>query len=224
VETLASIHENAVEALEALAESLGARASASVQCYVAQGEPRGELTPAAVGDAMARWLSDESIVCDDAVTARGPIFERTRTARRHDWLMLTGGAIGAGMPLAIGAAIAAPGRKVVSLNGDGAGAFTLQSLWTLAREGLDVTTVVFANHAYRILNIELSRTRSGEAGPVASSLLDLGNPRMDWIALAKGFGVPGMRCGTAEELDAALAQALATPGPHFIEATWNSAV
>ena len=221
VATLAALHEDTAAALEALAELLGAQTSAPAQSYAVQGEPRGELAHTAAGVSLARWLPEDSIVCDDAVTARGQLFERTRTARPHDWLMLTGGAIGSGMPLAVGAAIAGRGRKVVSLNGDGAGAYTLQSLWTMAREGLDVTTVVFANHAYRILNIELSRTRAGDAGAAAASLLDLGNPRMDWIALAKGFGVPGVRCKTAEEFDAAIAKTLASSGPHFIEVAGN---
>ena len=143
---------------------------------------------------------------------------QTRCAKPHDWLMLTGGAIGIGMPLAIGAAVAEPGRKVLSLNGDGAGAYTLQSLWTMAREALDITVVVFANHAYRILGVELDRTGSGKAGAAAKKLLDLGDPKMDWVSLAKGFGVPAVRATTAEDFDTAVARAFATAGPHFIEA------
>ena len=120
--------------------------------------------------------------------------------------------------MAVGAAIAAPGRKVLSLNGDGAAAYTVQGLWTMVRENLDVVTVIFANHAYRILNIELARTKSGNAGPQARRLLDLGDPRMDWVAMAQGFGMPATRCDTAEAFDAALARALAGQGPHLIEA------
>jgi acetolactate synthase-1/2/3 large subunit len=131
---------------------------------------------------------------------------------------LTGGAIGDGMPMAIGAAVAAPDRKVVSLNGDGAAMYTVQSLWTMAREGLDITTVVFANHSYRILNIEMTRTGAGEAGPSAKKLLDLGDPAIDWVSVAKGLGVPAVRCTTAEEFDAAFARAMAQRGPAFIEA------
>ncbi len=220
VESLSTPQEDAASALEALADALGAKASVPVQSYSMSSAPKGDLTPSTIGDSIARWLPEGAIVCDDAVTARMAIFARSRAARPHEWLMLTGGAIGAGMPMAIGAAVAAPDRKVVSFNGDGAAAYTLQSLWTMAREGLDVTTIVFANHAYRILNIELSRTRSGAAGPAASRLLDLGDPRMDWVALAKGFGVPGVRCATAEDFDAAFARCLASPGPHFIEAAW----
>jgi acetolactate synthase-1/2/3 large subunit len=218
VETLSELHEDAAAALEALAEVLGARKAAPDQAFHMPDKPRGELTAYAIGDSVARWAPEGTIVCDDAVTAGLPIFMQTRCAQPHDWLMLTGGAIGAGMPLAVGAAVAAKDRKVLSLNGDGAGAYTLQSLWTMAREGLDVTVVVFANHAYRILNIELMRTRSGEAGPAAERLLDLGDPRLDWVSLAQGFGVPAVRCASAEDFDKALAKALATPGPQFIEA------
>ena len=121
------------------------------------------------------------------------------TSRPHEVLALTGGAIGIAIPGAIGAAVACPGRKVVSLNGDGAAMYTVQGLWTLARENLDVTVVVFANHSYRILNIEMGRTGSGNPGPSSSKLLDLGDPRIDWVSLAKGLGVPAIRAATAEE-------------------------
>jgi acetolactate synthase-1/2/3 large subunit len=218
VETLSCVHEDGASALEALADALGAKTSAPPQSFHMPDRPRGELTAYAVGDAVARWAPEGTIICDDGVTAGLPIFMQTRCAQPHDWLMLTGGAIGLGMPLAIGAAVAEPDRRVLSLNGDGAGAYTLQSLWTMAREGLDVTVVVFANHAYRILDVELDRTQSGKAGPSAKRLLDLGDPRMDWVSLARGFGVPGVRCTTAEAFDAALARALAGEGPHFIEA------
>jgi acetolactate synthase-1/2/3 large subunit len=122
------------------------------------------------------------------------------------------------MPMAIGAAVAAPDRKVVSLNGDGAAMYTVQSLWTMARENLDITTVVFANHSYRILNIEMLRTGAGEAGPSARQLLDLGDPRIDWGFVAKGFGLSAVRCSTAEEFDKAFEAAMAGKGPTFIEA------
>lgn len=221
VETLCLPEEDGAASIEALADVLNANSSAHVAVYAAPPAPAGALTPVSAGDSMARWMPERSIVCDDAVTARGPLFERTRTARPHDWLMLTGGAIGSGMPHAIGAAIAAPGSKVISLNGDGAAAYTLQSLWTMARENLDVTNVVFANHAYRILSIELERTRAGEAGAAASKLVDLGSPQMDWTALATGFGVRATRCTTAAEFDAALARALEAGGPQLIEAVWR---
>jgi acetolactate synthase-1/2/3 large subunit len=120
--------------------------------------------------------------------------------------------------VAIGAAVACPDRKVLSLNGDGAAMYTVQGLWTIAREQLDVTVIVFANHVYRILGIELGRTGAGNPGPSAKTLLDLGNPRIDWVRLASSLGVPTQRCDTAESFDAALARAMATKGPCFIEA------
>jgi len=216
--TLCALHEDAAVALEALADALGAAAPGPVQPYQMAEKPRGELNPYAIGDSIARWMPENAIVCDDAVTSGLPVFMQTRCAKPHDWLMLTGGAIGAAMPLAIGAAVAAPDRKVLSLNGDGAAAYTLQSLWTMARERLDVTVVVFANHAYRILNIEMTRTGTGQAGPAASRMLELSDPKLDWVALSQGFGVSATRCRDAESFDVVLGRAMSTPGPHFIEA------
>jgi len=158
------------------------------------------------------------VISDDSVTSGQPILNLSRTARPHDWLGLTGGAIGQGVPLAVGAAVASPGRKVVSLNGDGAAAYTIQGLWSLAREGLDVTVVIFANNVYRILGIELGRTGAGNPGPAAGRLLSLGDPNIDWVSLSKGLGVPAVRCETAEAFDAACARCMAEPGPHLIEA------
>lgn len=147
-----------------------------------------------------------------------PVFALTAGAAPHDWLALTGGAIGQGMPLAIGAAIAAPGRRVVCLSGDGAGLYTPQALWTMAREGLDITTIVFANRSYRILNIELARTGAGNPGPTAAAMLSLDQPAVDWVKLAESQGVAARRCETAEDFDRTLAAFLAEPGPHLIEA------
>ena len=140
------------------------------------------------------------------------------TARPHEVLALTGGAIGIGLPLAIGAAVAAPDRKVLSLNGDGAAMYTVQALWTMARENLDVTVVVFANYTYRILNVEMERTGAGKAGPSARKLLDLGGPNIDFVAVAKGLGLPAVSCATAEEFEKAFAGAMGQRGPMFIEA------
>ena len=215
---LASPEEAAAQALEGLADTAAAPGRFAPAAPETPAVDAGELTAYAVGASLARHMPEGSVVSDDAVTAGLPVYNQTRGARPHDWLMLTGGAIGQGIPAAIGAAVARPGAKVFSLNGDGAAAYTCQGLWTIAREGLDVVTVVFANAAYRILNIEFARTRSGQAGPAARSLLDLSNPRMDWCALAKGFGVPAVRVDTAEAFDAALARAVAEPGPAFIEA------
>jgi acetolactate synthase-1/2/3 large subunit len=205
-------------ALTALADALGASEAAPVEPLELPAAPTGGLDPYKIGASIARNMPDNAIISDDAVTAGMPIYLSTRTARPHDWLMLTGGAIGQGIPLAIGAAVACPDQKVLSLNGDGAAMYTVQGLWTIAREKLDVTTVVFANHAYRILNIEMGRTGAANPGPAARKLLDLGDPRIDWQQVAGGLGIPAVRATTAEEFEAAMARAMTTPGPHFIEA------
>lgn len=223
MQNLSALHEDVTAALERLADAMGARSRAPAAPYIRPELVSGALAPSSAGVSLARWMPEDAIVCDDAVTAGIALFATTSAARSHDWLMLTGGAIGTGIPLAVGAAVAAPDRKVISLNGDGAGAFTLQGLWTLAREQLDVVTVVFANHAYRILDMELLRTGANAVGPAAARLVSLDDPRLDWVALARGFGVPGVRCNTAEHFDAEFAKAMAAPGPHFIEAVWDSA-
>ena len=216
---LATREEDGAAALAALADALGAPAQPKVQALILpDGSPTGPLTPGAVGVSVARHLPEGAIVSDDSVTAGQPIINATRSGRPHDWLGLTGGAIGQGIPVAVGAAVAAPGRKVVSLNGDGAAMYTAQGLWTLARENLDVTVVIFANHTYRILGIELGRTGAGAPGPAASSLLSLDAPAIDWVSYAKGLGVPGTRCDTAEAFDAAFARAMSQTGPILIEA------
>jgi acetolactate synthase I/II/III large subunit len=133
-------------------------------------------------------------------------------------MCLTGGAIGQGMPVATGAAVACPDRKVVNLQADGSALYTLQSLWTQAREGLDVVTVVYNNRSYAVLNMELSRVGADGGGPKASSLLDLSRPDMDFVSLATGLGVPATRATTAEEFNDQLGRALAEPGPALIEA------
>ena len=216
---LASHEEDGTAALVALADAFGAPREPKVQpLALPDGAPSGPLTPAAVGVSVARYLPEGAIVSDDSVTSGQSIINATRSGRPHDWLGLTGGAIGQGIPVAVGAAVAAPGRKVVSLNGDGAAMYTAQGMWTLAREKLDVTVVVFANHTYRILGIELGRTGAGAPGPAAASLLSLGDPPIDWVSYARGLGVPGTRCETAESFDAAFANAMAEPGPKLIEA------
>jgi acetolactate synthase-1/2/3 large subunit len=216
---LASRCEDGAAAIEALADALGAPKAPKRQGFaLPDAAPSGPLTATSVGLSIARHLPEDALVSDDSVTSGQPVLAATRGGRPHVWMGLMGGAIGQGIPVAVGAAVAASGRKVVSLNGDGAAMYTQQGLWTLAREGLDVTVVIFANHAYRILGIELGRTGAGEPGPAASRLLGLGDPAIDWVSLAKGLGVPGARCETAEAFDAAFARAMAEPGPRLIEA------
>ncbi|MDB5431998.1 MAG: acetolactate synthase [Caulobacter sp.] len=215
---LAGRNESGLEAMAAVADALGLTAPAVMTQLEQPAAPAGRLDPYSIGAAIARHMPDNAVISDDAVTAGLPIYLSTKTARPHEWLSLTGGAIGQGIPVAIGAAVACPERKVLCLSGDGAAMYTNQGLWTIAREQLDVTVVVFANHSYRILGIELGRTGAGNPGPAAKTLLDLGNPRIDWVSLASGLGIPAERCSTAEEFDAAMAKAMATKGPCFIEA------
>ena len=217
--TLAARTEDAVAGLTALADAMGAPVQGPSQTLALAGAaPSGKQTAYTVGASIARHMPEGAIVCDDAVTSGAGVAAATLTARPHEVLALTGGAIGIGLPLALGAAVAAPGRKVISLNGDGAAMYTIQALWTLAREDLDVTVVVFANNSYRILNIEMTRTGAGQAGPQAAKLLGLGEPSIDWVPLAKGLGLPAVRCADAEDFEKAFAGAMGQRGPMFIEA------
>ena len=218
LETLCGREVDAAAALDALADAVGAPAMATGEAYAVPDAPAGRLDAWAIGASIARHMPAQTVISDDAVTAGLPIFTQTKSARAHDWLSLTGGAIGQGIPLAIGAAVACPDRKVLALTGDGAGMYTVQGLWTLVRERLDVTVVVFANHAYRILGIELGRTGAGNPGPAASKLLDLGDPRIDWVQVARGMGMDAERAETAEAFDDAFARAMAASGPRLIEA------
>jgi acetolactate synthase-1/2/3 large subunit len=135
----------------------------------------------------------------------------------HDWLSYTGGSIGLGMPLATGAAVACPDRKVVALQADGSALYTLQSLWTQAREGLDVTTVLFSNRSYAILRDELAKVGAGRAGGKALELLDLGRPDIDWVGLARSLGVPGARVTDMDQFNRRFAEGLTLPGPYLVE-------
>jgi acetolactate synthase-1/2/3 large subunit len=217
--TLAERGEDAVAGLSGLADLLGAGKQGPTQAFaIPDAAPTGGLNAYYAGAAIARHMPEGAILCDDAVTSGTGVAGSTATARPHEVLALTGGAIGIGLPIAIGAAVAAPDRKVISLNGDGAAMYTVQALWTMARENLDVTVVVFANHTYRILNVEMTRTGAGQAGPSAAKLLDLGDPKIDWVSVAKGLGLPAIRCETAEAFDKAFEAAMAERGPTFIEA------
>jgi acetolactate synthase-1/2/3 large subunit len=177
----------------------------------------GPVTPDALGAALARVQPEGAIVMDEAATSGLPYFLAGDAAPAHTYLALTGGAIGQGLPCATGAAVACPDRKVIAFQADGSGAYTLQALWTQAREGLDVVTVLCANRAYRILQVELARAGIAEPGPAARSLVDLSRPSLDWVSLARGLGVPGERVETCEALTPALERALAEPGPRLIE-------
>ncbi|MDJ0341834.1 acetolactate synthase large subunit [Streptomyces sp. H10-C2] len=179
--------------------------------------PTGSLTAESASQAIGALLPAGAIVVDEANTSGLWLPGATANAPRHDWLTLTGGAIGQGLPVATGAAVACPGRPVVCLEADGSAMYTFQALWTQAREGLDVTTVVFNNSSYAILNLELQQVGASAAGERARQLLDLSRPGLDFVALATGMGVPATRATTAEEFTAQFERALAEPGPHLID-------
>ena len=216
---LASLREDAVAALTALAAGLNAPAEpALVQAPTTFPWEPGKLNSANVGAVLAQLLPANAIISDESATSGAASYAMCGGAAQHDWLQLTGGAIGQGLPLAVGAAVACPDRKVIALQADGGGMYTLQALWTMAREQLDVTTVIFNNGSYAILNIELSRVGVQNAGPKALSMLDLKNPAIEWTKLSEGMGVPAVRVDTAEGFHAALQEALAHKGPRLIEA------
>jgi acetolactate synthase-1/2/3 large subunit len=205
-------------ALEALADALGAPADGAVRTPAARPDrPSGPLNPETIANAIGALLPEGAIVSDEANTAGLFVSGATAGAPRHDWLTLTGGAIGQGMPVATGAGVACPDRKVLNLQADGSAMYTLQSLWTQARENLDVTTIIFNNRSYAILSLELSRVGARTDGN-AADLFDISRPPLDFVALARGMGVEGTRAETADELVRALEHALSEPGPHLIDA------
>jgi acetolactate synthase I/II/III large subunit len=176
------------------------------------------LTAFNLAGVLAASLPDQAIVVDEGNTSSLGLPTALAGAARHSLLCLTGGAIGMGLPVATGAAVAAPDRPVVALEADGSALYTIQALWTQAREQLNVTTVLINNAAYAVLRVELARTGAGQAGPRAGRLLDLSDPVTDFTAVSTGLGVPATRVTTTAGLDQALRRAYAEPGPHLIEA------
>jgi acetolactate synthase-1/2/3 large subunit len=180
----------------------------------------GPLDVVKVAAAVAHFLPENTVVVDEAITSSFVLYPATATAQPHDWLSLTGGAIGWGLPASVGAAIACPERKVLCLEGDGSAMYTIQSLWTMAREHLDVTVVIFNNSKYSVLEMEFARTgaRGGKPGPNAASVLDIGSPGMDFVSMATGMGVQASRATTAEEFNEQFAAAMNSKGPRLIDA------
>ena len=215
---LAAGADDVVGALAALADRLGAPASPPVAAARRPAPPTGALTVESAAHAIGALLPERAIVVDEAHTSSLFLPTSTAGAPRHDWLTLTGGSIGIGMPLAIGAAVASPGRKVLCLEADGSAMYTPQALWTLVREQLDVTTIIYHNAAYAILRMELQRVGAGTGGPKARDMFSLSRPALDFVALARSMGMSAERATTADELVAQLRRALAEPGPHLIEA------
>ncbi|MFQ5660222.1 MAG: acetolactate synthase large subunit [Gammaproteobacteria bacterium] len=218
VHILAKPEEDGIDALMRLAMELGADKQAPVlQPLHRPGLPEGDLTPETIAIAVASLLPENAIVADESITAGAPLLPHTAGAAPHDWLFITGGAVGQGLPMATGAAIACPDRKVLCLQADGSGMYTLQALWTQAREQLDVTTVIFANRQYRILNIEFERLNAGNPGEKAGNMLAIDRPDIDWVKLAEGMGVPAHQVTTLDEFNRYLGSFLAEQGPNLIE-------
>jgi len=215
---LARPEEDLIGALAALADELGARSTpAPITNDPPPAPATGAINSEALGRSLAALIPENAIVVDEAVTTGRSFFAPTRSGAPHDWLSNMGGSIGMGMPVATGAAVACPERKVICLEGDGSGMYTLQALWTQAREGLDVTTLLFSNRSYAILKGELANVGAGNPGRKALDMLDLGHPDLDWVGLARAMGVPGARATTMEALNDRLAEGLGTSGPYLIE-------
>ena len=218
--TLAQEHEDLHGALEALADALGARATppAGVAQRSAPGAlPQGRPTPEGIAAVITALMPEQAIVVDEAITTGRSFGAPTAGAAPHDWLTAMGGSIGFALPAAVGAAIAAPARKVLALTGDGSAMYTIQSLWTMAREGLDVTVVVFANRAYQILRGELAGVGAGAPGPRATDMLTIDRPDIDFVALARGMGVQAARADELGAFARELGRALAHRGPSLVE-------
>jgi acetolactate synthase I/II/III large subunit len=219
VHTLATPGHDLMGSLQALCDAVSANqttpaflsSNLSIPSY-----DDGFPTPTTIGSVLARALPEDAILVDEAVTSGRMLADSVPYFAPHDCIDITGGAIGFGLPAAVGAAVAAPGRRVIALVGDGSAMYTIQSLWTMAREELDVTAVIFDNRSYRILRGELNNMGGPEPGVNASRMLDLDAPELDWVSMAKAHGVPGMATDTLSGFEQALKKATATPGPSLI--------
>jgi acetolactate synthase-1/2/3 large subunit len=220
VQTLARIDTCAASALKRLADRLKA-SSEPIQIQASGAAlplPTGALTPQSIAASINILLPDQAIVSDEGVTSGFGIYVSTENAAPHDWLAITGGAIGQGLPVSLGAAVACPDRKVVALQADGSAMYTVQALWTLARVKADVTVILFNNRSYAILNHELARVGAGQPNDQTLSMLKLSPPDIDWVHIALGMGVRATRCRTADEFHLQFADAMKTKGPSLIEA------
>jgi len=224
VHVLAGESDDAAEALEALAAELGASSDGARLLPPSRPPvPPGPLTPASVAAVIGDLLPENAIVSDESITAGIHLSAATEGAPPHDLLSLTGNSIGQGLPLATGAAVACPDRPVLALEADGSAMYTIQALWTQAREGLDVTTVIYDNGSYAILNMELNRVGAEAGGRRARAMLDLGSPDLRFVRISEGLGVPAVRVETTEELSSAVSRALEEDGPHLVHAVLSRA-
>ena len=219
IHTLAEPHEDLADALERLADAVGAtKTKPMLAAHKVPEMPADQrLTPETIGAVVGALIPEGAIIVDESVTTGRNFFATTEGAPPHDWLQLTGGAIGEGMPLAVGAAVACPDRKVINLEADGSGMYTLQALWTEAREKLNVLTIIWANRAYRILRGELANVGAENPGRKAHDMLSLDDPALDWVSLARGCGVDGVRVATSDDFARAMKAGIAHNGPFLIE-------
>jgi acetolactate synthase I/II/III large subunit len=218
IHTLAKPEENCAVALEALLSSCNLpQSSGLLEEPFRPTPPTGKITLDGLASSIAAGLPENAIVVDESMTSGRGIMSAARGAPPHDWLGNTGGSIGIALPLAVGAAVACNSRPVLCLSADGSGMYTLQALWTMAREGLNITTVIFANRAYEVLKREFASLGIGEPGATASSLFAIGRPDLDWVSLAKGMGVPGTRVDSLDAFNKAMKHGFEAGGPTLIE-------
>ena len=219
VTKVAGVESDLEGALEALAAALDALHTppAGVASLARPALPGGKVTLDGIAAVLAALIPEHAAVTDEAITTGRGFGAAMAGAPPHDWLSIMGGAIGWGLPAAVGAAIGAPERKVIALEGDGSALYTLQALWTMARENLDVTVIVFANRSYKILHTELANVGAGAPGRRATELLTLDRPDLDWVALAKGHGVEAGRAASLEEFAQQFRRGLARRGPYLVE-------
>lgn len=216
--TLSSPSEDCVGALQALASAVSATHSPGVPEQAQRPPlPAGDITLSGLAAAVGALLPENVIVVDESNTSGRGLMAATKGSPPHDWLGNPGGSIGIALPLAAGAALACPDRRVLCLTADGSAMYTAQALWTMAREGLNITTVVFANHDYAVLKREFSYLGIGEPGPHARDMFEIGRPDLDWVSLAKGMGVPARRVTSLDEFVKALRVGLQSEGPSLIE-------
>jgi len=218
IHKLVGPEQDSAAALEELAEALGlGNGRIQTEERNAAGIPTGEITLPGLAAVVAGLLPENVIVVDESMTSGHGMMTASAGAPPHDWLVNTGGSIGIAMPLAVGAAVACPSRRVLCLSADGSGMYTQQALWSMAREGLNVTTVVFANRTYGVLKREFSNLGIGTPGPRALSLFEIGRPDINWVSLAESMGVPASRTTSLDQFAVALRNGLASEGPTLVE-------
>lgn len=218
---LAGPEQDTLGALEMLIELLDA---GDVDPVVAEYEEapdisdlKGPITPEAISKVFRTHMPEDAIICDESITTGRAFYPDTKNAKPHSWLQITGGAIGDGMPLAVGAQVACPERRVIVLQSDGSAMYTNQALWTMAREGLDIAVLLFSNRCYRILEGEMKGVGVEEQGHVADGLFSLNEPEIDWCKLAESMGVTATRVDDAADLSAAVERAVSHEGPFLVE-------